>query len=147
MLCSRPSIPSNAYIVHPATTQDHHVHGTRLFLACRSGHFLIGTPIMTCNQTGWIQTEFNCIGKYGRETRYVKSRLRVKDLKYYLIPGNQENNIATRCVCAKLHFSVGFSRLFFWLPLFLPPFAVPSRIALGSPFDRVILWPYHLNLC
>ncbi|KAJ7383520.1 hypothetical protein OS493_027686 [Desmophyllum pertusum] len=61
MLCSKPSIPSNSYIIYPRPNQVNYIHGTNVFLACRDGHYLEGSPIMVCNQTVWIKRKFSCI--------------------------------------------------------------------------------------
>ena len=64
MLCLKPAIPSNSYIIYPRSNQVNYTHGTRVFLACRDGHYLKGSPIMLCNRTVWFKKEFSCIGKY-----------------------------------------------------------------------------------
>ncbi|KAL9989294.1 hypothetical protein ACROYT_G003828 [Oculina patagonica] len=61
MLCSKPAIPSNSYIIHPQSNKVNFTHGTHVFLACRDGYYLKGTPIMVCNQTVWVKKEFSCI--------------------------------------------------------------------------------------
>ena len=62
MLCRKPAIPDNSYIIHPGTNKGSYVHGTKLFMACHDGYYLTGLPIMECNQTVWLKMEFNCIG-------------------------------------------------------------------------------------
>ena len=64
MLCPKPAIPSNSYIIYPRSKQVNYTHGTRVFLACRDGHYLKGSPIMLCNRTVWFKKEFSCIGKF-----------------------------------------------------------------------------------
>ncbi|XP_078348233.1 sushi, von Willebrand factor type A, EGF and pentraxin domain-containing protein 1-like [Oculina patagonica] len=61
MFCSKPAIPSNSYIIYPRSSQVNYTHGTHVFLACRDGYYLKGSPIMVCNQTVWVKKEFSCI--------------------------------------------------------------------------------------
>ena len=63
MLCPRPSIPPNSYVIYPGI-KGSYVHGIKLFLGCRDGYYLTGSPIMDCNQTVWSKVEFRCIGAY-----------------------------------------------------------------------------------
>ncbi|XP_020611615.1 P-selectin-like, partial [Orbicella faveolata] len=60
-LCSKPTFSSNAYIIYPQTNHVNYTHGTHVFLACREGYYLKGSPIMVCNQTMWLKREFSCI--------------------------------------------------------------------------------------
>ena len=69
MLCPRPSIPPNSYIIYPGI-KDNYVHGIKLFLGCRNGYYLTGSSIMDCNQTVWSKVEFRCIGAYVYDRRY-----------------------------------------------------------------------------
>ncbi|XP_073244376.1 P-selectin-like isoform X1 [Porites lutea] len=62
MLCPRPSIPPNSYVIYPGI-KGSYVHGIKLFLGCRDGYYLTGSPIMDCNHTVWSKVEFRCIAK------------------------------------------------------------------------------------
>ncbi|KAL9989280.1 hypothetical protein ACROYT_G003813 [Oculina patagonica] len=59
--CTKPAIPSNSYIIYPQSNQVNFTHGTHVFLACRNGYYLKGSPTMVCNQTVWVKKGISCI--------------------------------------------------------------------------------------